>query len=95
MYKKEKWSNQTILAVWQKGRSINGYDSSKYRKDACGAVIEFSKHGDRDADRGWEIDHIRPESQGGSDELYNLQPLHWKNNLEKGDSSQLRCAITS
>ncbi|KKR06532.1 MAG: HNH nuclease [Parcubacteria group bacterium GW2011_GWC2_39_14] len=95
MYTKERWSNQTILAVWEKVQPVSGYDSNKYRRDACGAWMEFDKHGDRDAVRGWEIDHRKPEAHGGGDELSNLQPLHWKNNVEKGDSSQLRCAFRS
>lgn len=93
MYNKNRWSDATILAVWQKGQPVSGYDSNKYRKDVCGAWMELGKHGDRNATRGWEIDHIKPESHGGSDAIFNLQPLHWKNNVEKGDSSQLKCAV--
>ncbi len=93
MYKKEKWSSETILTVWNKARVISGNDPTTFRKDACGAWMQFNKHGDRDAKYGWEIDHIIPVASGGSDALSNLQPLHWKNNVEKGDSSQLRCAI--
>jgi 5-methylcytosine-specific restriction endonuclease McrA len=40
---------------------------------------------------GWEIDHIQPVTKGGSDDLVNLQPLHWENNRAKGDSAQLVC----
>lgn len=35
---------------------------------------------------GWEIDHIKPSSLGGSDGLYNLQPLQWENNRSKSDN---------
>lgn len=93
MYKRERWSDETILTVWQMGQVASGYDSKKYRRDACGAWMEFNEHGNRNAIRGWEIDHITPESHGGSDILSNLQPLNWKNNVEKGDSSQLKCAV--
>lgn len=34
---------------------------------------------------GWEIDHIVPVSSGGTDELENLQALHWENNASKGE----------
>jgi 5-methylcytosine-specific restriction endonuclease McrA len=93
MYKKEQWSDETILAVWKKGKIVGDNDPNVYRKDACSAWMQFSKHGDRDAKYGWEIDHITPEVHGGSDALSNLQPLHWKNNVEKGDSPQLKCAV--
>lgn len=93
MYNKDKWSSEIILAVWKKGRVVSGNDPDVFRKDACSAWMQFSKHGDRDAKYGWEIDHIIPDIHGGTDALSNLQPLHWKNNVEKGDSSQLKCAV--
>ena len=31
---------------------------------------------------------------GGNDELENLQPLQWKNNLEKGDQLNWKCNQT-
>jgi len=93
MYDKSKWSSGVILAVWEKGKIVNNDNPDVYRKDACGAWMQFSEHGNRDAKHGWEIDHITPVTQGGTGILSNLQPLHWKNNVEKGDSTQLKCAV--
>ena len=72
MYKKERWSDETILAVWKKGKIVGDNSPSVYRKDVCGAWMQFSKHGDRNAKYGWEIDHITPEAHGGNDALSNL-----------------------
>lgn len=93
MYNKDRWSSDTILAVWEKGEIVVNNDPKVFRRDACKAWMQFSEHGNRDAKYGWEIDHMKPEAQGGDDAISNLQPLHWKNNVEKGDSSQLRCAV--
>lgn len=75
-----------------KGHSVIGYDSKKFRKDDCGAWIIRDKYGDRNSKYGWEIDHINPESQGGSDALSNLRPLQWENNAKKSDG-RLKCVV--
>lgn len=79
------WTAEQLLAVWQKGRVIDGYDPAVWRYDACGKPMQRSQHGN-DTDYGWEVDHIKPVAHGGGDEVSNLQPLHWKNNRHKGDS---------
>jgi hypothetical protein len=81
------FGRQTIDSVWGKGKIISGVDSSKKRKDACGAWIEYDQYGvTTENGTGWEIDHINPVSNGGSDSLSNLQPLQWANNRHKGDN---------
>jgi len=42
--------------------------------------------GNREAEFGWEIDHIKAVVNGGDDRLSNLQPLNWQNNLAKGNN---------
>jgi len=81
----------TKLSVWNKGRSIPGYDSNVWRVDACNHVIKYSEHGNTDSDHGWEIDHILPTSSGGGDNIDNLQPLYWLNNRRKGDTYPWYC----
>lgn len=80
------WTPQQITAVWQKGAVVPGYDARRFRKDRCGAWMEYDKHGDNaPGGNGWEIDHLKPVAKGGTDELGNLQPLQWENNRGKGD----------
>lgn len=85
------WTQAEISAVWQKGTVIPGYNSKEYRKDKCGKWMKFGDHGNRNAQYGWEIDHINPVSNGGGDEIGNLQPMHWSNNASKSDSLTWTC----
>lgn len=82
----EPFDDLTILAVWIKGTIVPGYDLNEFRKDQCGAWIRFADYGNINSDLGWEIDHEKPVAKGGTDELKNLQPLHWRNNRSKGDN---------
>jgi hypothetical protein len=86
---------ETIEAVWKKGIMVSGYDPSQYRQDDCGAWMKRSAYG-KIGEFGWEIDHVKPVSRGGTDELTNLQPLYWQNNREKGDSyPKWTCSVGS
>jgi 5-methylcytosine-specific restriction endonuclease McrA len=83
-----------IQQVWEKATLVSGIDPNIFRKDQCGAWIGRQQYGNRKSSYGWEIDHITPESQGGSDELSNLRPLQWENNMSKS-SGNLVCVVTS
>jgi len=83
------FSDSKIQQVWEKGTVVSGQDSTKWRKDQCGAWIYRSSYG-KQTEYGWEIDHIKPKSQGGSDEVSNLRPLQWENNREKA-AGRLNC----
>lgn len=88
------YSHQELSQIWAKGKVVAGYDSNQWRKDDCGAWINWSQHGNRKSDVGWEVDHILAVANGGSDSLYNLRPLHWQNNAHKQDGG-LGCVVTA
>ena len=69
--------------VWEKV-----FQTKTEENDKCGATIRKDKHGNTRSPYGWEIDHIIPTSKGGADTYDNAQPLHWKNNDAKRDSSE-------
>lgn len=79
-------TEQLKIDVWSKAKIVAGYDPRKYRKDQCDAWIAWDQYGTRTScGLGWEIDHITPQSKGGSDALYNLRPLQWENNVHKSN----------
>lgn len=74
------------IALWLKAYVIAGLNASLYRADFKGRVIAWQNYGDRDSEYGWEGGHIQAKCEGGSDDLCNLQPEHWKTNLEKEET---------
>lgn len=76
------WTQEMRDAVWLKA-SASSHIS--FRKDQCGAWIQYEMYGNRNSPYGWEIDHITPQSNGGTDVLSNLRPLHWENNVAKSN----------
>lgn len=71
--------------AWNNAKKIRGKDPDQYRQDPYGNVLKQSLYG-KDIPMGWEVDHILPESLGGSDSTRNLQALNTRVNREKGDS---------
>ena len=81
--------------VWEKGHLVPGYDPRYCRQDDYGTLIYRYDYGNRRSRYGWEKDHIILKSEGGSDELLNLRPLHWYNNVirQNNDFAQVRSRI--
>jgi 5-methylcytosine-specific restriction endonuclease McrA len=90
--KGEAWTRNEIDQVWRKGIIVANYSPDVWRLDRGGIMMNFFEHGNKNSQYGWEIDHINPVSNGGKDNLENLQPLNWVNNLEKEDQLNWSCS---
>jgi 5-methylcytosine-specific restriction endonuclease McrA len=51
----------------------------------CIGVTIYKPSFGKEGEKSWQIDHKRPLSKGGTDDLRNLQPLQTETNREKGD----------
>ena len=79
-------SKKQIEHVWKEAKPIRGRDPDSWRKDPEDNTIRYGSYGTQ-GKYGWEVDHKNPVSKGGSDDLHNLQALHWQENREKGNQS--------
>ena len=78
------FSKETIDNVWSEAESAATLSSATYKKDPYRNMIERNRYGEN-ASAGWAIDHIIPESYGGSDHISNLQAMNFQKNQELGD----------
>lgn len=82
---KEIEMRNIISTVWSKAATVRGKDPDLYRRDPYNNVMYKYSYG-KASNMGWEIDHIRPVSRGGSDSVNNLQALNTSVNRSKGAS---------
>ena len=78
-----------INKMWNAAKPVRGQNPREIRQDPYGNRISKSQFGET-GPRGWEIDHIKPESRGGSDHTRNLQAMQTKKNRELGDTMKKR-----
>lgn len=89
------FSESVITKVWEKAIIQDESKKNEWRKDYAGAWINRGQYG-KDSDFGWEIDHAKPISKGGTDDIGNLVPLHWQNNRTKdNDYPNFKTSVTS
>ena len=89
------FSNELKLRIWKKAQTDMDNDPDIWRKDSCGAWINFDQYG-KEGKYGWEVDHVFPESRGGKNDFENLRAMHWSNNRSKGDDFPgYTCSVTS
>ena len=80
---KKEFTPTEKKAVWERARQIDGVDADSMRQDYAGAWIRYVDYGNRNSQYGWEIDHLKPLSLGGAEDLSNYLPLQWQNNVRK------------
>ncbi|MBN2588238.1 MAG: HNH endonuclease [Sedimentisphaerales bacterium] len=76
---------KTIEAVWNKSQKIKDKNAFIYRCDILGNTLFRGSYG-KQTIMGWEIDHIKSVSKGGTDDMNNLQILNSGANAKKGDT---------
>lgn len=82
---RRNFTKDEIDAIWEKAVKQPNNNPDVFRKDYAEAWIRREDYGKRDKSYGWEIDHLKPLSKNGTNDLDNLYPVHWKNNEKKGD----------
>lgn len=71
--------------VWNKAKKIPNTNPKVVRQDPYGKRINYNSHG-KSTTTGWNVDHIKPTSRGGSNDIGNLQALRSNTNKSKGNS---------
>jgi 5-methylcytosine-specific restriction endonuclease McrA len=77
-------SQKDIENAWERAQTIRGRNPDTWRRDEAGNIIRYGSYGTT-GEYGWEIDHRKPVSRGGSEDPRNLRALHWQENREKSD----------
>ena len=67
-----QWTEEELDVIFSKATLVLG----ELRKDASGVYIHRDAYGKAEHPLGWEVDHIKPISEGGTNELSNLRPLN-------------------
>ncbi len=79
------FTQERIDQVWNKGDLVPGKDPNLYRMDKFGNIMYKPSYG-KYSPIGWNIDHSKPQSKGGTDHLNNLQPMNSYANCSKNDN---------
>ncbi len=87
VYKRDKnvnlFDEYIIQQVWEKGKIIERNSPATWREDSYGYFMKREFYGKKNSRYGWEIDHIKPLTAGGDDNLENLQPVQWQNKVRR------------
>jgi len=77
-------TRKQIDALWEMATPDSSLrDPNEFRKDFAGAWIRRDQFGSR-SPLGWTASRIKPIIKGGTDDMENLMPCHWRNKMMKG-----------
>lgn len=76
------FSKERLDQIWDKGSVIRGKNPDLYRKDKFGNEMYKPSYG-LNSEKGWNVDHSKPQALGGTDHLNNLQPMNSRANSAK------------
>lgn len=85
-----EFDDETVQAVWEKGRATSDKDSTEWRKDECGAWIRRNQY-DKAGEFGWKIVNLEPSIIRSTE---NLRPYHHENTFDKAND-QHHCKVTA
>lgn len=78
------FTDERLDQIWDKGQTIRGKNPDLYRKDIFGNEMYKHSYG-KNSEMGWNVDHSKPQSKGGTNHLNNLQPMNSRANSSKND----------
>ena len=70
--------------AWNNAKPIPGKNPNKWRRDSAGNQIYKPAYG-TNGNQGWEVDHRKPRSKGGTNSPRNLQAMQTAANRRKGN----------
>lgn len=73
---KNDYDDYTIVEVWKKAIPYKHFEL--YKLDRFGSLMFFDDYGIQ-SENGWVISLINPGDKNGTDNIENLEPLHWRN----------------
>ena len=82
---RSRYGGNSAQDVWDKAEKYKTLDPNMYRKDADGNKMYRDSYG-KSSPLGWEIDHNKPQSKGGSNNIRNLQAMNTSANRSYQDS---------